>query len=214
MLTEVQKNILIPVIILVIPFLLFIGYKSYDNRFGSLSYYGAIEKTTGNNSNLPAQVSEFNFINSDQKIITRKDIDGKIVVINFFFSKCSTICPQMLSNETKLAEAVAGNSDIKMYSITVDPENDTPERLKEFSFQYNSTFSNWEFLSGKKTDIYRFARKGLQVIVTDGDGGPADFIHSDMLVLIDKHGQIRGYYRGTEKGKVDELISDIKKLEK
>ena len=69
-------------------------------------------------------------------------------------------------------------------------------------------------LTGKKETLYAFARKGLQIVATDGDGGPDDFIHSDKLVLIDKQQHIRGYYSGTNETEIKQLIEDIKKVQK
>jgi protein SCO1/2 len=72
--------------------------------------------------------------------------------------------------------------------------------------------SNWHLLTGDKIELYRFARKDLMIVATDGDGGPSDFIHSENLVLIDPTGRIRGYYKGTDEGEVNALIHDIDKL--
>ena len=79
------------------------------------------------------------------------------------------------------------------------------------SFQNNTT--KWNFLTGDKKEIYRLARESFYVSAGDGDGGAGDFIHSDKLVLVDKEKQIRGYYTGTDKNAVEQLIHDIKKLE-
>jgi protein SCO1 len=67
-------------------------------------------------------------------------------------------------------------------------------------------------LTGEKRQLYRFARKELFIVATDGDGGPEDFIHSESLVLIDKDKKIRGNYKGTDSKEVDRLIRDISKL--
>ena len=72
--------------------------------------------------------------------------------------------------------------------------------------------SNWHLLTGDKKEIYRLARNSFFIVATDGDGGPADFIHSEKLVLIDKQKRIRGYYEGTNEREVQRLIHDIKKL--
>jgi len=210
--SEFRKNISIPLMILCVPFVLYATYRSLDNEYSRLPYYSGAkeisEATAAGSALYP-----FSLVTADEKSFTRSDLSGKITVFNFFFATCTSICPRMLENETRLADAFAGNAGVKLVSITVDPENDTPELLKEFRKNYRSHNAGWEFLTGRKQEIYRFARKGLNVVVTDGDGGPDDFIHSDLLVLVDQKGRVRGYYRGTDEQKVTELIRDIHKLQ-
>ena len=120
----------------------------------------------------------------------------------------------MLGNELKVAREFGNDPEVVLLSVSVDPESDSPEQLKSFSSLYTDGIGNWEFLTGEKASIYRFARNEIKVTASEGDGGPDDFIHSDMLVLIDKEGKIRGYYKGTEPRRVDEIINDIHKLKK
>jgi protein SCO1/2 len=214
MMTEHKKGFVIPLMIIVIPLLVFLAYKSYEDKWSSLPYFGKTIQADGGGDKVYSSIGEFSFTNQENKTITNKHIENKIAVFNFFFSRCNTVCPEMLTNEMKLAGIFKNDSDVKILSITVDPQTDSVQNLKEYSSLYNIQNKQWQFLTGNKTDIYRFARKGLEVIATDGDGGPDDFIHSDMLVLIDREGKIRGYYKGTEKSRVDALINDIVKLKK
>jgi protein SCO1 len=96
-------------------------------------------------------------------------------------------------------------------SFTVDPLRDSVSRLHEYA-QSHEMPMDWNLLTGAKPDLYRFARKELEIIATDGDGGPDDFIHSDNLVLVDRSQRIRGYYNGTDEKDVDRLIHDIERL--
>jgi protein SCO1/2 len=73
---------------------------------------------------------------------------------------------------------------------------------------------NWNLLTGSKKEIYLLARKSFLIVATDGDGGPNDFIHSELLVLVDKEKRIRGYYNGTRETDVNDLIRDITRLKK
>jgi protein SCO1/2 len=106
-----------------------------------------------------------------------------------------------------------GGKNILLCSFTVDPERDSSTRLADYA-KLMGIRNNWLLLTGEKKELYRFARKDLLVVATDGDGGPADFIHSDNLVLIDAHKKIRGYYQGTDENQVNQLIRDIQKLNK
>jgi protein SCO1/2 len=108
--------------------------------------------------------------------------------------------------------AYANNEQLLLNSFSVDPTRDSVERLKTYANQFGIG-GNWNLLTGNKTDIYRLARKSFSVVATDGDGGDQDFIHTEKLVLIDKQKCIRGYYSGTADSDVQQLITDIKKLQ-
>jgi protein SCO1/2 len=69
-------------------------------------------------------------------------------------------------------------------------------------------------VTGDKKEIYKLARKSFLVTATDGDGGPEDFIHSELLILVDKQKRIRGFYNGTMPAEVDNLVRDISRLKK
>jgi protein SCO1/2 len=96
-------------------------------------------------------------------------------------------------------------------SLTVDPDRDSVGRLRTYA-EHTGIKTNWLLLTGEKISLYKFARKDLMIVATDGDGGPADFIHSEDLVLVDPLERIRGYYKGTDETEVNRLIHDIDKL--
>ena len=157
-------------------------------------------------------VPYFVFTNQDSQKIDQSFVRNKIWVADFFFTRCVTICPKMSNHLEKVQKEFAGRNDVKIMSFTCDPERDTPEKLGVYSSEYNADNKQWQFATGTKQDLYHFARKSLNVVATDGDGGPNDFIHSQNLVLIDKQGYVRGYYDGTNEKAVTKLIKDIKKL--
>ena len=109
--------------------------------------------------------------------------------------------------------AFKGDDNVKIISLTVNPEEDTPKQLKEYALKRKIDLRKWQLGTGNKRDLYRFARNGLFITATDGDGGPNDFIHSDKFVLIDRNDHIRGYYDGTSPAEVAQLIKDIRRLE-
>ena len=159
------------------------------------------------------RIADFELTNQHGGITTIKDWDNKIVVADFFFTRCLSVCPKM-TNSLKIVQAAATqNKDLFITSFTVDPEGDSVSRLRQYVKRFDLDESNWALLTGSKKDIYRLARKSFLVTATDGDGGPNDFIHSDLLILIDKQKRIRGYYEGTIEKEIQQLIKDIKKLE-
>ena len=159
------------------------------------------------------RITDFKLTNQHGGTTTTKNWENKIVVADFFFTRCPSVCPKMTSSLKKVQAATANNNDVFIASFTVDPENDSTAVLQKYVNRFQINENNWHLLTGSKKDIYRLARKSFLVIATDGDGGPDDFIHSDLLILVDKQKRIRGYYEGTVEKEVQQLIKDIKKLE-
>ena len=130
-------------------------------------------------------------------------LKGKILVINFFFTSCVTICPELTKNMKLLNKAYKKNdTSIRFLSISVDPNTDDVKRLRSYADKYEVNHDKWLFLTGNKNDIYNFARKELMLNLEDGDGGPDDFIHPDKFILVDKYRNIRGYYNGLDSNNV------------
>jgi protein SCO1 len=158
-------------------------------------------------------IADYQLFNQLGEESSTEDWKGKIVVANFFFTHCPSVCPKMITNLKKIKQLYNGNKNLLFVSFSVDPERDSSEQLQKFAHRFNIDADNWQLLTGSKKEIYRLARKSFQVVATDGDGGNDDFIHSDQLILIDTQKRIRGYYEGTEGRQIAQLIKDIKKLE-
>jgi protein SCO1 len=187
-------------IVLVLPFTVFGVVKWIENRFQKLPVYEYIGPTL--NFNLQNQYGE----NIDQK-----QWEDKIIVADFFFTTCPVVCPKMKKNLLRVEEAFRKDADIEINSFSVDPERDSVAQLKKFADKFGIS-GNWNLLTGDKIEIYRLARNSFRIVATDGDGGEADFIHSEKFILLDKQKRIRGYYTGTDEEEVNKLIKDIKKL--
>ena len=113
----------------------------------------------------------------------------------------------------RIQSAYEKDKRLKLLSFTVDPDNDTPEKLKKYAQDHHYIKGKWHFLTGKKEDLYRLARKSYFVLKPSeaqnlGDAG-SDFIHTNNFVLIDQKQRIRGYYDGTNPKEVSQLIHDI-----
>ena len=161
-------------------------------------------------------IGDFSFKNQDNKTINQNDIEGKVFVAEYFFTTCKSICPIMNEQMQRVQKAIKGNSNVKILSFTVDPETDTVAQMKRYANSHNVVKGQWHFLTGKKEDLYRLARKSFFVLkpaeaANQGDVG-SDFIHTNNFVLVDQKKRIRGYYDGTSSKEVTQLISDIKIL--
>jgi protein SCO1/2 len=176
----------------------------YQNNYVQLPVFG--EKNH--------KIDDFNMINQDGEKISIKNWENKIVVADFFFTHCASICPKMTINLKKVQQAFTDDEGVFINSFTVDPERDSSNRLRTYATQFGISNVNWNLLTSDKKQIYRLARKSFLVVATDGDGGPDDFIHSEKLVLIDTEKKIRGFYNGTDPSEVNQLIKDIGKLKR
>lgn len=197
-------------LVFVIPILAYAAMNWYEKRFQQLPVLGAV--ATLNGEKKYHTIEDFSFANQDGRLVSSADWKGKIVVADFFFTHCPTICPRMTKSLGSIQQAYKGDGEILINSFTVDPERDSVAQLKSYSRRFGLDHTNWHLLTGDKKEIYRLARNSFMIVATDGDGGPGDFIHSENLVLVDKQRRIRGYYDGTSETEVDKLINDIKKL--
>ncbi len=135
---------------------------------------------------------------------------GKMLVINFFFTSCTTICPELMKNMKMMNKAfIKNDSSVRFISISVDPTTDSIPRLRKYADKMEANHDKWFFLTGDKKQIYTYARKELALELPEGDGGIDDFIHPDKFVLIDKYRNIRGYYNGLDSDNVRICAEDI-----
>jgi protein SCO1 len=163
-------------------------------------------------------ILDFSLIDQHGRTFSEEMIQGKIVVANFFFTTCPTICPAMNSQLKRMYEVYKNDDSILFLSHTVMPEIDSSEVLYEYAERLGVNHDKWIFLTGTKEELYRLARKsylaapaiGDENFVAHAEGN--DFVHTENLVLVDKKGRIRGIYDGLNKVRVDELITDLKKL--
>ena len=174
------------------------------------------------------KVPDFAFIDQNGKLITNKDYEGKVYVVEFFFTTCPTICPRMNTNLVQIQNTFKDQTEFGVASFSIMPDTDTPEKLKEYAEKYGITNPNWHLMTGKKEEIYNLANIGFNIFVD-----VENFEHSGDFALVDKNGFLRSrqdnfgnpkiFYKGviSEQEKVDEdgnpqeitmLKEDIAKL--
>jgi len=155
---------------------------------------------------------EFSFINQEGDTITDAIMENKVVVADFFFTTCPSICIDMTKNLRTIQNYFLNDKDVLILSYTVDPETDSVEQLKKYAVEHDVNARMWHLLTGDKKELYNLARNGYLVTAVQGDGGSKDFIHSEKLVLLDKERRIRGFYDGTKTKEINKLKKDIKTL--
>ena len=164
------------------------------------------------------QVADITLTNQLGHVISlNKDLKGKILVVDFFFTTCPSICPALTANMRKLQASykkdpkkeASLDTVVQFISITVNPERDTFPALRAYADRYGANHDQWWFLTGDKKSIYNYARNELKLPVGPGDGSAEDFIHTEKMVLLDKDRNIRGYYDGLADSSVLHCADDI-----
>ena len=203
-------------LLLVLPAIMYFYLTRGYNNFIKLEIIGEADYS----------IDDFSFINQDSVNITRDSLLGSIYVANFFFTSCPTICPTMTRNMSYLQDKLSVYPNIRFLSHTVDPDNDTPEKLINYvdlmqQKNISIDLSNWDFVTGDKDKLYASAANYFVNASVDSLA-PGGFLHSEYFVLIDKQGRVRsgidingnivGAYDGTNEVQMKDLINDINVL--
>ena len=168
-----------------------------------------LTKESNSNSELPVlgTIPEFYFTDSRDKKISRADLNGKVWVADFIFTTCTMACPVLTGNMNLVHKEFRNNDNVRIVSISVYPEYDTPEVLKEYASQYDANTNRWHFLTGPEENVQNVIKNGFKM------GDYEDIIfHSEKFALVDQKGRLRGYYSGMETEDVTRLKKDINKL--
>jgi len=157
-------------------------------------------------------IPDFAFANQEGNRVGKAQMKGKITIVDFFFTSCPSICPDMSREMERVNDLFRDEPRVHILSISIDPEYDSPAILKEYADRHYAKAGKWDFLTGDKLETYRLARCGFVIPTLDGNGVAADFVHSDKFILVDELGRIRGYYSGTNREEVDLLMLEAKIL--
>jgi protein SCO1/2 len=203
-------------LLLVLPAIMYFYLTKGYNNFIKLEVIGEVDYS----------IDDFSFINQDNDTITKDSLTGSIYVANFFFTSCPSICPIMTRNMSYLQDKLSVFPNIRFLSHTVDPVNDTPDKLKSYvslmqQKNININLSNWDFVTGDKDKLYESAANYFVNASVDSLA-PGGFLHSEYFILIDKQGRVRsgidkngnavGAYDGTNEVQMKDLINDINVL--
>ena len=161
------------------------------------------------------KIESFTLLNQDGVDFGSENLKGKIHVANFIFTSCTHICPKMTTNMTAVEKEFLDDSELSLVSYTVTPWIDSPEVLKRYKEEFTQNSNNWNFLTGKKAEIYSIARKSYFAEEEIGfTKDSTDFLHTEHFLLVDKSLRIRGIYNGTLGLEMEQLIKDINTLKK
>lgn len=152
------------------------------------------------------QIVDFKLTNHLGEEVTLEKVKGKTHVAEFFFSRCPAICPRMKTQMIRIQEEFKNEENFHILSFTVDPKNDTVQKLKSYAEHLGVLDSKWDLLTGSSFQLQNVASRGyLQAAIEDS----LSLNHSQSFVLIDEDLHIRGVYDGIDSMQVNQLINDI-----
>jgi cytochrome oxidase Cu insertion factor (SCO1/SenC/PrrC family) len=170
----------------------------------------------GRNEPLPviAELPDFTLTEASGRSVSRRDLAGAPWVADLIFTSCGGICPAMSKEMASLQSQTEDLPQVRLVSISVDPERDTPERLAEYARRFGADPARWFFLTGDAGTIRTLARNGLLLPVADGDParGDEEVLHSSRFVLIDAQGRMRSSYDVRDPEAMLRLRGDLRQL--
>jgi protein SCO1/2 len=163
------------------------------------------------------RLPEISLTNQLGQKVSWRDIRGKIIVADFFFTHCPTICPALTVSMKKLQQGITNSKRVgdktpdflHLISFSIDPERDSVERLKMWADRFQVNPDQWWLVTGEKKAIYDMAINEMKIGIVDGKGIDTGFIHTDHFVLIDTNLHVRGYYHGLNDTSMAKLSEDI-----
>jgi protein SCO1/2 len=181
------------------------------------SIISSVDKGKSTSDTVWHQLADFTLMNQMGQKVSLKDLEGKVVVADFFFTHCPTICPRMTMNMKRLQESINNSRRVGdktpdwlyFISFSIDPERDSVQQLKHWADRFQVNPEQWWLLTGDKKVIYNMAINEMKLPLIDGNGVDTSFYHTDRFVLIDGKRQVRGYYHGLDSLAIRQLSSDI-----
>jgi cytochrome oxidase Cu insertion factor (SCO1/SenC/PrrC family) len=158
-------------------------------------------------------VPEFSLTEASGATVRRGDLIGKVWIASFLFTRCGEQCPLMMRHEVQLLPSLPVRDDLRLVSFSVDPDWDTPKVLTAYAQTFGADQSHWWFLTGDKKQVYHLSIDGFHLAAQDAD--PAKempILHSTKLVLVDRHGAIRGYYDSADEAEMQKLVRDVRRV--
>lgn len=194
-----------------------LGYAFFFLALVLVVYYVVMttDETAKNKIPVISQVKKFSFINQDGQVVTEKDIQGKVVVVEYFFTTCKGICLRMNKNMKLIYDEFKDEPDFLILAHTCQPEVDSVARLKFYADSMNINTKKWVLLTGRKDSLYNMARTSYliddaQNIVNNIED---DFMHTQFFALVDKNLQVRGsVYDGLKTQELNQLKINIRLL--
>jgi len=211
-----RKSIIALMLAVLLPltgYLLVSYYSNRDVQMPSRYFYDSVQVIEKNGKitydTIWHSVSNIHFTNQFGKNVSFADLKGKIIVLDFFFTRCPTICPKLAKAMKRLQNSFPNNDSIVQFvSITVDPKHDSVQQLRKWGERFDVNPDSWWLLTGNRDSIYQLALKEIKASVADVNIDTA-FIHTENFFLLDKERIVRGWYNGLDSSDQKKLVRDI-----
>ena len=177
--------------------------------FGVIILVVSLRRQDSKKSELPilGKLIDFQLTDQNGEIFSKEDLLGKVWVADFIFTTCAGPCPVMSGQFAELQSRFSNAPDLNLLSISVNPDYDSPEILREYGGRYGANYNKWRFLTGDREAIHELAVDGCKV------GSVEDPIfHSTRFILLDDKARIRGYYISSELEEMQQLWRDVELL--
>lgn len=199
-------------ILLILPILWIVFWGEAKHSAKKLPIY--FERQVGENGDtIYHTIPYFSFINQDGDSVTPRTFENSVYVANFFFATCKDVCPNMNRNLSMVVSHFKNQDNVKFISHTVHPEHDSVEVLKEYAKRFKAETPKWNFVTGKKRELYKIAAEGYKVNAAQQmDGEVPNFFHTEKLILVDKQGRVRGVFESGDMRELKNLEDAIKAL--
>ena len=169
-----------------------------------------MEKGKKVNDTVWHKVRPFKLKNQFGREVGLEDWGGKIIIADFFFTSCPSICPKLTRNMKKLQTAFKKtDSLVRFVSFTVDPARDTVQALKAYGDKFGIDHDTWFMLTGDRNELYDIALNEFKASIASNGNIDTGFIHTDRFFLLDKDRVVRGWYNGLDSANLDKLIKDV-----
>jgi protein SCO1/2 len=156
------------------------------------------------------KIRPFKLQNQFGREVGLQDLEGRIVIADFFFTSCPSICPTLTRNMKKLQTAFKKtDSLVRFVSFTVDPERDSVARIKAYGDKFGIDHDTWWLLTGDRKEIYDIALSEFKASIAANGNIDTGFIHTENFFLLDKDKVVRGWYNGLDSTNLDKLIKDV-----
>lgn len=162
----------------------------------------------------PRWLADFRLIERSGRTVERQDLTNQFLVVGFVFTSCSLTCLEVSRNLTEVQRRTAGQDDVLLVSITVDPRTDTPEVLREFADRFDADPDRWLFLTGPKPDVHALLAASFldQEPPSAFNAIPGGFVHTERVLLVDRQGRVRSAFDGLKKDMPDTITAELTRL--
>jgi cytochrome oxidase Cu insertion factor (SCO1/SenC/PrrC family) len=160
------------------------------------------------------QLVDFSLTDRSGRTVTRSDLAGKFVVVDFLFTSCSLTCPVVNGHMAEIQKLTAGQPDVELLSLTVDPRDDTTEVLANYGRQFGADTNRWLLVTGDRDDLHHLiATSFLSQDETDPfTYMPGNFSHTERIAVVDSRGNVRAYFDGLAYNVATAVVDQIARL--